>query len=60
LEVSGQLHAPAAEKDPGTNWIGAGLDNVDKVFFFFFVIPFNLQSVPVHSANCVKHVYSGM
>jgi hypothetical protein len=30
---------------------------------FFFVIPFYLQSVLVHSANCVKtciHVYSGM
>jgi hypothetical protein len=26
----------------------------------FFVIPFYLQSVLVHSANCVKDVYSGM
>jgi hypothetical protein len=25
-----------------------------KYQFFFFVIPFHLQSVPVHSANCVK------
>jgi hypothetical protein len=39
LEVSGQLHAPAAlslESAPGTNWIGgwvdprAGLDDVEK------------------------------
>jgi hypothetical protein len=28
--------------------------------FFSFVIPFYLQSVPVHSANCVKNVYSGI
>jgi hypothetical protein len=28
--------------------------------FTFFVIPFYSQSVPVHSANCVKDVYSGM
>jgi hypothetical protein len=26
----------------------------------FFVLPFCLQSVLVHSANCVKDVYSGM
>jgi hypothetical protein len=26
----------------------------------FFIISFYLQSVPVHSANCVKDVYSGM
>jgi hypothetical protein len=26
----------------------------------FFLIPFYLQSVLVHSANCVKDVYSGM
>jgi hypothetical protein len=26
----------------------------------FFEIPFYLQSVLVHSANCVKDVYSGM
>jgi hypothetical protein len=25
-----------------------------KEFAFFFVIPFYLQSVAVHSANCVK------
>jgi hypothetical protein len=27
---------------------------------FFFVLPFYLQAVLVHSANCVKNVYSGM
>jgi hypothetical protein len=33
-----------------------------SVFYarIFFVIQFYLQSVPVHSANCVKDVYSGM
>jgi hypothetical protein len=41
MEVSGQIHAPAAlplkEKDPGAHWIGgwvgpkAGLDSVVKV-----------------------------
>jgi hypothetical protein len=29
-----------------------------KIFCFLF--PFYLQFVPVHSANCVKDVYSGM
>jgi hypothetical protein len=29
-------------------------DDVDLYAGFFFVIPFYLQSVPVHSANCVK------
>jgi hypothetical protein len=36
---------------------------IDCVANNFFVIPFYLQSVLVHSANCVKtcmHVYSGM
>jgi hypothetical protein len=28
--------------------------HVIKYSFFFFVIPFYLQSVPVHSANCVE------
>jgi hypothetical protein len=27
---------------------------------YFFIIPFYLQSVLVHSANRVKNVYSGM
>jgi hypothetical protein len=43
MEVSGQLHAPAAlplgERAPGTHWIGgrvdprAGLDDVEKLKF---------------------------
>jgi hypothetical protein len=28
--------------------------------YVFFVIPFYLQSVLVHSANCVENVYNGM
>jgi hypothetical protein len=31
-----------------------------RLCLFFFVNPFYLQSVLVHSANCVKDVYSGM
>jgi hypothetical protein len=34
--------------------------NVTLLYKPFFVIPFYLQSVLVHSENCVKDVYSGM
>jgi hypothetical protein len=34
--------------------------NYSHTLNFFFVIPFYLQSVLVHSENCVKDIYSGM
>jgi hypothetical protein len=35
--------------------------NVGRSYGIFFVIPFYLQSVPVHSTNCVKkNIYNDM
>jgi hypothetical protein len=41
-------------KDDGHSWIAAEIKVKCNIAAFFLVIPFYLQSVPVHSANCVK------
>jgi hypothetical protein len=58
----------------GLNWLGYDIEyafdlskrktnfSVGNFLFFlsFFVIPFYLQSVVLHSANYEKNIYSGM
>jgi hypothetical protein len=65
FKIQSQSYITTDSQSASPSWCH-GLDNqrpqeiLGFLKFFLCVIPFYLQSVPVHSANCVKDVYSGM
>jgi hypothetical protein len=66
-EFLGRLSRTLIAKSTEMFWLVYVMSAIQDIMkhkaYIFFVIPFYLQSVPVHSANCVKtciHVYSGM